>query len=63
MTLKETIRTAIWKALDSHNGNVTRAARDLGISARTLQRKLAGDRELRHHVLLTREKNVRENAG
>jgi DNA-binding NtrC family response regulator len=39
-SLKDLQRAAVEKALGEHNGNRTRAAEALGISVRTLQRKL-----------------------
>jgi DNA-binding NtrC family response regulator len=39
-SLKDLQRAAVEKALAEHNGNRTRAAESLGISVRTLQRKL-----------------------
>ena len=39
-TLEEVERAAVEQALDEHRGNRTHAARSLGISVRTLQRKL-----------------------
>jgi DNA-binding NtrC family response regulator len=40
MSLAEIERRAVQIALDQHHGNRTRAAASLGISVRTLQRKL-----------------------
>jgi DNA-binding NtrC family response regulator len=40
MSLAEIERRAVQLALDQHHGNRTRAAASLGISVRTLQRKL-----------------------
>jgi DNA-binding NtrC family response regulator len=40
MSLAEIERRAVQMALDQHHGNRTRAAASLGISVRTLQRKL-----------------------
>ena len=40
MSLAEIERRAVEMALDQHHGNRTRAAASLGISVRTLQRKL-----------------------
>ena len=40
MSLAEIERRAVELALDHHHGNRTRAAASLGISVRTLQRKL-----------------------
>ena len=40
MSLAEIERRAVQMALDHHHGNRTRAAASLGISVRTLQRKL-----------------------
>ena len=40
MSLAEIERKAVELALDQHHGNRTRAAASLGISVRTLQRKL-----------------------
>jgi DNA-binding NtrC family response regulator len=40
MSLAEIERKAVEIALDQHHGNRTRAAASLGISVRTLQRKL-----------------------
>jgi DNA-binding NtrC family response regulator len=40
MSLAEIERKAVEVALDQHHGNRTRAAASLGISVRTLQRKL-----------------------
>jgi DNA-binding protein Fis len=40
MPLAEIERRAVQMALDYHHGNRTRAAASLGISVRTLQRKL-----------------------
>lgn len=40
MSLAEIERRAVELALDQHHGNRTRAAASLGISVRTLQRKL-----------------------
>jgi DNA-binding NtrC family response regulator len=40
VSLQEMERVAIENALEAHAGNRTRAARSLGISVRTLQRKL-----------------------
>ena len=40
MSLAEIERQAVQMALDQHHGNRTRAAASLGISVRTLQRKL-----------------------
>jgi DNA-binding NtrC family response regulator len=39
-TLEELERTAVEQALEDHGGNRTHAAQALGISVRTLQRKL-----------------------
>jgi DNA-binding NtrC family response regulator len=39
-SLEELERAAVEKALEQHSGNRTHAARELGISVRTLQRKL-----------------------
>jgi DNA-binding NtrC family response regulator len=39
-SLEDLERAAVEKALEEHHGNRTRAARTLGISVRTLQRKL-----------------------
>lgn len=39
MTLEETQRAIIEAAIASHNGNVTKAAAELGISARTIRRR------------------------
>ena len=43
-------RLTIARALMQHEGNRTYAARDLGISVRTLQRKLKADPSIAHAI-------------
>ena len=45
VTIKELNRAAILNALNACKGNRTHAARELGISARTLQRIFMGSRQ------------------
>ena len=48
-TLEQLERFAVEQSLEQHHGNRTHAAKELGISVRTLQRKLKAWGELRDH--------------
>jgi len=39
--LQQLFRVAIWQAIDGSGGNISQAARKLGISRQTLYRKLS----------------------
>jgi len=49
-TLEQLERVAVEQSLEQHHGNRTHAAKELGISVRTLQRKLKAWGEMRGHA-------------
>lgn len=56
--VRELERRAICDTLDSTEANITRSAELLGITSRTLQRKIADDRDLYDHVQALRRRNA-----
>ena len=59
MTLDQLTNQAIADALERNNWNVTHAARELGISPRTIQRRRP---QLRHGVELTQSVSMSDNS-